>query len=986
MVFRSTKAYVTNLEKNSEAQQVINDSFRHYYSGLQIHSFLESVPINLGYSSALVVDRSSGTLGYPEERVRALNADHRSICKYESPMDSNYQIIRNRLAATIYDISRHATQGMQEIRRAQLRKLASYLSISDAPVDDLIALEEQKLEGTCEWLTNKDSYQGWLCNDESSKYFWLCGKPAMGKSILSSHVIRRLEGTQCSFFFFKRQDRLKSSLAVFLRSMAYQMASSNRSVRQQLIELQQDDPYLDLENARSVWRKVYGVVFKVRYHQPQYWVIDAIDECKAAEHHDFGGLFGFLSKIDKDVPLKLFITSRYSSKLEKLIAPQHPIIEQVTAEDTIHDIRAYVEMQSVDLPGESKEKQKDLAESIIVKSSGCFLWAVVVIRQLEEVMFFEEPNDVLKGVPQEMEGLYMRSLQILSSETKYKRLTVSIFNWTICSMRALTTMEMKDALKLDLNQTIAQNLEKVLPSLSGHLVSVDPGLRVQIIHQTATAFLTSPDLESEFRVDRLKANVSLAKACLTYLCSEEMQMQKRRCSSVVVTRERSNMLLDYACSYFSEHLHRATSTHDELLNLLATFLQTNVLTWIEVAARKGRLDYLTRTAKHLKAYLNRRSKMDAPLGGQISLIESWSIDLPRIAGEFGINLINDPSAIYYIVPQMCPPNSAIYKQFVVEKTAIDAFQVTGLSAQDWDDRVSCIYYGDQRASSIAYRDGRFAVGFLNGNIILYYGQSCQEATRLNHGDGVLVMEFGSLAKLLATSSTTSMKLWDVTTSSVLFTHDVLRGNDPLTFYIDDDETKLMTATAMKEFIVWNIPSGSTITHQQWTESGTVDAALTVGRPPTVVKINLENNILAVSYRSLPVFILDLYSFRLIGTCDLPTARPGSAGLPIDDMVFNPNPDLGLLVVAYMSTELVLYDYTRSEFKLSVPSECYTLEASLDGRTLAGGTTSGCIQLFDFETLNMLTQISLPYYRVEAMRFSNDGLRIFDLREYECNVW
>lgn len=986
MVFKDTKAYVTNLERSSEAQQIISDSFRHYYSGIHIHSFLESIPMNFGYGSALVVDRSSATLGYTEERVQVLNADHRSICKYETPLDSNFQTIRNRLAATVHEITENDTKGMQKTRREQMRILSSYLNIADAPVDDLMAFEEQKLQGSCEWLTKKASYQDWQYNDDSPKYFWLRGKPAMGKSMLSSHVIQHLEGTQCSYFFFKHQDRLRSSLAVFLRSMAYQMASSNRSVREQLLKCQQDDLFIEMDNARSIWRKVFGIIFKAQYHQPQYWVIDGLDECKAAEAHDFGGLFGFLSKIDKDIRLKVFVTSRFSSELEHLIAPLHPITEQVTAEDTTDDIRAYVKMHSDGLPGGDEGEQNDLADSILAKSSGCFLWAVVVIRQLEEVMVFEETEDVLEEVSQEMEGLYMRSLQILSTKPKYKRLTVSVLNWTICSMRALTTLELKEALKLDINQTMFKNLEKAIPSLSGHMVTVDRHSRVQTVHQTATAFLTNPDLDSEFRVNKSEGNVSLAKACLRYLCGEEMQTQRKRHSVSAVLHERSNVLCDYACSYFSDHLLRATSTDDELLKLLTTFLQTNILTWIEVAAQKKRLDLLIRAAKHLKAYLDRRAKLVAPLGGPIRLIDAWATDLPRIAGEFGINLISDPSAIHQLIPPLCPPNSTIYKQFAGEGASINTFQVTGLSAQNWNDRVSCLYYGDERAESIACRDGRFAVGFSNGNIFVYYSNSCQEATRLKHGDGVLVMELGSLAALLASSSRTSVRLWNVATGSVLFTHDLSPGNDPLTLCIDNDGMRLMTATTKKEFIAWDIPNGSIVQHKSWTESGIKDAASTVGRPPTVIKISLEHRLLAITYRSLPIFLWDLDTFTLLGKCDLPTSQRGSVSIPITDFVFNPNPDVELLAVAYMASELVLYDTSRLTFKASIPSECDILVASSDGRTLAGGDSSGRIQLFDFDTLHLLTQISLPDYSVKAMRFSNDGLRLFDLRDCECNVW
>ena len=289
---------------------------------------------------------------------------------------------------------------------------------------------------------------------------------------------------------------------------------------------------------------------------------------------------------------------------------------------------------------------------------------------------------MIDEVPQEMEGLYMRNLRILSIKSRYKSLIISILNWTVCSMRPLTTFELKEALKLDLNQTMFKNLEKAIPSLTGNFVSVDRHSRIQTIHQTATAFLTNPDLDSEFRVKKPEGNVNLAIACLRYLCGEEMQTQRKRRISTTVIQRRSNVMCDYACSYFSEHLLRATSTDDELLKLLATFLQTNILTWIEVAAQKKRLDFITQLAKHLKAYLERRAKLVAPHGELISLIDAWATDLPRVAGEFGSNLIRYPSAIHQLIPPLCPPNSTIYKQFAGEGGLTNFIQVMGLSTQN----------------------------------------------------------------------------------------------------------------------------------------------------------------------------------------------------------------------------------------------------------------------------------------------------------------
>ena len=69
-----SRLFVTNLERGSEAIQILNDQFRHYYRGIQLHSFIESASTNLGVGSGLVVDRESATLGlklHPPSRLKS---------------------------------------------------------------------------------------------------------------------------------------------------------------------------------------------------------------------------------------------------------------------------------------------------------------------------------------------------------------------------------------------------------------------------------------------------------------------------------------------------------------------------------------------------------------------------------------------------------------------------------------------------------------------------------------------------------------------------------------------------------------------------------------------------------------------------------------------------------------------------------------------------------------------------------------------------
>jgi len=98
---------------------IINDEFRHYSKGLELFSFYETVETSLGISSALVVSKESATLGYPNEQSALLNATHRSICKFDSPLDPNYVSLRNVLGTITGTVTQQGMpSGNQEQRQS----------------------------------------------------------------------------------------------------------------------------------------------------------------------------------------------------------------------------------------------------------------------------------------------------------------------------------------------------------------------------------------------------------------------------------------------------------------------------------------------------------------------------------------------------------------------------------------------------------------------------------------------------------------------------------------------------------------------------------------------------------------------------------------------------------------------------------------------------------------------------------------------------
>lgn len=111
-VTSSSRAYIADLAKGSGSLQSINDEFRNYTQGINFWSFYETQKLKIGLFNRLIVDPDSATLGYPEEKQMPMNADHRSICKFESSRDPNYVIIRNALATTVQAISKTGTRSV----------------------------------------------------------------------------------------------------------------------------------------------------------------------------------------------------------------------------------------------------------------------------------------------------------------------------------------------------------------------------------------------------------------------------------------------------------------------------------------------------------------------------------------------------------------------------------------------------------------------------------------------------------------------------------------------------------------------------------------------------------------------------------------------------------------------------------------------------------------------------------------------------------
>lgn len=154
--------------------------------------------------------------------------------------------------------------------------LKSFLRISDGPEESY-----QRAEGSCSWIDAREDFQEWrdstgpvvlptsiedTAHNKSISIFWVYANPGTGKTFLASHVADELAQFQleCASCFCQVGNE-SSHLGHLLRSLAYQMASSNASVREKLMELYHEGTSLDFDNAGTLWNKIFKKgVFQVR--------------------------------------------------------------------------------------------------------------------------------------------------------------------------------------------------------------------------------------------------------------------------------------------------------------------------------------------------------------------------------------------------------------------------------------------------------------------------------------------------------------------------------------------------------------------------------------------------------------------------------------------------------------------------------------------------------------------------------------------------
>lgn len=699
-----------------------------------------------------------------------------------------------------------------------------------------------------------------------------------------------------------------------------------------------------------------------------------MDECTK-----FPEFFSMLKGERPNFPLRIFLTSRNLPEMTQIQRSLEASVTLTSIEipvaNTLDDIRCYIDNRIDNLAIDDFSERQKLASNILRRSNACFLWVRLVLDELERVYSLGSMVRVLEKIPEEMVPYYGRTIKAMNENTTEKHIAKAVLLWVVASSRKISIQELSQALKLDTKEDLPST-KNAVKGLCGQLVVIDEesGL-VEVVHPTVREFLLS-EAAGEFRVLMPLAHEKIALTCLRLLASREMQpLRGRRMSAQ--PQAATTPFLSYAISQFSEHIYGTSSDNDELVLEINRFLQSNVLIWIERLAAKGDLHCVIRTSKNLKAYLEQRAKYRSSLNAEVQNIEAWSVDLSRLVTRFGAALLQNPSSIYGLIPPLCPSDSAICRQF---RKRPDGLAIVGFKNKAWDDCIASVGFGKAKPVAMSCGENQIAVSLVSGKTVLYNHQSCQRVGIVRNEWPVDIVHFTDnhiavfTIKFLLLKSLDGSLIWQTKLKSRCI-------------HVTSTGDFIYAVTQRGHLLKWNIQNGNLQEYQAFkfrNHNNQVDYNRLADTVPTVASLSPDIETLALAYGGGTVCLWDIQSEDFIGWA-----------LDDDDriagkMLFNPNPDINLLLIIYTNHKLALFDAACGSLVTSAePSEeagVLSASCSPDGRTFATCNTLMSLQVWDFMSLSLLYHLESPYAPFRVLSFTSDGSSIVDVTAFGMRIW
>ncbi|KAH0491208.1 hypothetical protein TgHK011_002648 [Trichoderma gracile] len=276
------------------------------------------------------------------------------------------------------------------------------------------------LPDSFDWVMKSATFQQWH-KDKQTNLLWIKGDPGKGKTMIICGVSEELESMQpspdlVSYFFCQGTDPNFNSATAVLRGLIYLLAIQRPSLISYLQEEYKNVGSRALFDGVNAWVTLSGV-FRSMLKDPALesacLVLDALDECDSGRKY----LLDLIVESTSIAPsVKWVLSSRNSPDIEaQLVKCQTAVVIDLESNDrhVADSVDAYIraKIQQLNLLQDDEDLRTRLHRVIIEKSTGTFLWAALVFKELEELRTYEDDAEILEllqEIPSGLIALYDR--------------------------------------------------------------------------------------------------------------------------------------------------------------------------------------------------------------------------------------------------------------------------------------------------------------------------------------------------------------------------------------------------------------------------------------------------------------------------------------------------------------------------------------------------------------------------------------------------
>ncbi|KAK5191514.1 hypothetical protein LTR92_008687 [Exophiala xenobiotica] len=552
-----------------------------------IHCFQEEYPVK-GLNGKVVEDSASCLNDATIETVQHIASNHMDMCRFSEFDDPEYRKVAAAVERVLASASnRTFADNDIIIDQQQRRKYMEYLKFDQ--IDARHATIKTAHAKTCKWLLTRPEYRDWLDPTKSiehSGFLWIKGKPGTGKSTIMKYAFRQARKTMTdanhiSFFFNARGEQLEKTTLGTYRSLLLQLLEAlpnlhivlNKTFEPQLSSLSEEISW-NLEEVKAVFQAaVRGLG-----DRKVVCFIDALDECEEDDVRDMISFFEQVCEKVVDSPTQFFVC--FSSRHYPHIA-MAKCIELVLEGQAGHqeDLAKYLDSE---LKIGSSRRSQDIKEEILERSSGIFLWIVLVVQILKKEYDRGRVHALRKRLGEIPDGLHELFRDIITRDGRNMDEFILCLQWILYAKRPLKREELYFAVLTgvdprsvswwDRDATTTADMERFILDCSKGLAELTKtkDQTVQFIHESVRDFLFKdslgqllPGLTNNFAGishDRLKGccqdylGIVLAESIfvenLPAANSEEsVEMRQTMCEKWP--------LLDYAVKYTFDHADAA---------------------------------------------------------------------------------------------------------------------------------------------------------------------------------------------------------------------------------------------------------------------------------------------------------------------------------------------------------------------------------------------------------------------------------------------